>query len=351
MMAHLFSPPPRVTEAVPSLPAALDHVIAIAMAKDPAARFPSAGALAEAAAAALHDPTRQVPLPPVPRGEVSTYPPAGPPGSPWWEHSGPRTMASWPGSAPPVAPGRPPAAPKRRRRMVIGAAVAAVVVIATAVTVAAWPEQNTDGTASGPPPSPQGPPATDVTATQLRPILLTGDEIASAAKGQSVVLETDGSSLSDDAATVDNPQCLGAWAPAQQAVYARSGYTGVAAQQLRSLNENAWQDSVNQAVIAFPSQDSVGISYVNQRGQWGLCGGKPLTVTAPGQPPQTWDFGQPVTASGVLTLTATLRGGTAACQHGILTRGNVLLDIRQCRASGTDVAALVTAASAKVPRQ
>jgi serine/threonine-protein kinase len=180
---------------------------------------------------------------------------------------------------------------------------------------------------------------------------LTGDEIASAAKGQSVVLETDGSSLSDDAATVDNPQCLGAWAPAQQAVYARSGYTGVAAQQLRSLNENAWQDSVNQAVIAFPSQDSVGISYVNQRGQWGLCGGKPLTVTAPGQPPQTWDFGQPVTASGVLTLTATLRGGTAACQHGILTRGNVLLDIRQCRASGTDVAALVTAASAKVPRQ
>ncbi|CPR10792.1 serine/threonine protein kinase [Mycobacterium bohemicum DSM 44277] len=49
MMGHLFSPPPRVTDAVPSLPGGLDRVIAIAMAKDPAARFPSAGALADAA--------------------------------------------------------------------------------------------------------------------------------------------------------------------------------------------------------------------------------------------------------------------------------------------------------------
>lgn len=353
MMAHLFSPPPRVTEAVPSLPAALDHVIAIAMAKDPAARFPSAGALAEAAAGALHDPTRQVPLPPVPSREVSTYPPAGPPGAPWWEHSGPRTMASWPGQS--TRPGPAPATPKRRRRIAIGAALTAAALVAAAVAVVAWPDGRTGNTAAGSapgsPPTAQGPPATDITTAQLRPILLTASEIANVAKGQSVVLETDGSNLLDDSATVDNQQCIGAWAPAQQAVYARSGDTGVAAQQLRSLNENAWQDSINQAVIAFPSQEQAGVSYVNQRGQWALCGGKPLTVTPAGQPAQTWDFAQPVTTSGVLTLAATMRGGTASCQHGILARGNVLLDIRQCRGTGADVAALATATAGKVPRQ
>ena len=82
MTAHLFSPPPRVTDRVPSLPAALDQVIAVAMAKDPAARFGSASALADAAAGALHDRTFRGPLPPIPGREVGPYPvqsPAAPP--------------------------------------------------------------------------------------------------------------------------------------------------------------------------------------------------------------------------------------------------------------------------------
>ncbi len=73
MMAHLQAPPPRVTDQVPSLPAAFDAVIATAMAKDPAARFQSAAALAEAAAAALSDRTTSSTAlwQPVPSGEVS----------------------------------------------------------------------------------------------------------------------------------------------------------------------------------------------------------------------------------------------------------------------------------------
>ncbi|WP_085183514.1 serine/threonine-protein kinase PknH/PknJ [Mycobacterium bohemicum] len=353
MMGHLFSPPPRVTDAVPSLPGGLDRVIAIAMAKDPAARFPSAGALADAAAEGLRDPTRYLPLPPVPSGDVSSYPTTGPPAPPWWQTSGPRTMASWPG--PPPGPPKP-----RRRRTAIGAAVAAVVLVAATVTLVAWPEGSaptaapragpTPGSGAAPPPA-QGPPASDVSAAELRPILLTTAEIATVAGGAPLALETEGTQVLDDVDEVDNPQCLGAWAPAQQTVYAGSGQTGAAVQQLRALNEKAWQDSVIQAALSFPSLDKVGVSYVNQRGEWALCGGKPLTVTAPGEPAQTWDFGQPVTTAGVLTLSATLRGGNATCQHGILERGNVLIDIRQCRGTGADVAALVTAAAAKVPHR
>ena len=63
-----------ITMRVRSLPPGLDHVIAVAMAKDPAARFASAGALADAAVSALRDPTRYAPLPPVPSGEVNSYP-------------------------------------------------------------------------------------------------------------------------------------------------------------------------------------------------------------------------------------------------------------------------------------
>lgn len=346
MTAHLFSPPPRVTDAVPSLPSAFDRVIAIAMAKDPAARFGSAGELAEAAAGALRDPTRRAPLPPIPSDAVGPYP-IGSPVPPWWQHSGPRTMAQGPG----------PRAPKRRRkRGMIGAALAAVVLVAAAaVTLVVWPDDGSAGPGAepgtAPAPAAQAPPATDIAAAQLRSILLTAAQIPTGTDGGPLVLERDGATLSDDSATLDNQQCVGAWAPAQRATYGASAYTGVAVQDLRALNETVWQDSVTQAVVAFPP-DKAGPFYIDLRGQWALCGGKTVTVTPPGAAGQAWDFGQPSTNSGVVTLAATLRGGGASCQHGMQVRGNVIIDIRQCRAGGgPDVAALVTATAAKVPRQ
>jgi predicted ATPase len=56
LSAHLFVPPPRPTSIDPRLPAALDLVVERAMSKDPAARFSSAGELAEAALAAVAGP-------------------------------------------------------------------------------------------------------------------------------------------------------------------------------------------------------------------------------------------------------------------------------------------------------
>ncbi|WP_322857940.1 serine/threonine-protein kinase PknH/PknJ [Mycobacterium shigaense] len=335
MMAHMFTPPPRPSDAVPSLPVGLDHVIAIAMAKDPAARFPSAGALAQAAASALRDPTRYVPLPPVPSGEVHSYPHTSPP--PWQQH--------------PASP------PQRRRHGLIGATLVGVVLLVAGVIVLAWPQTTGTGADKGAgtnspaaSASPQGPAATNVGPAQLRSILLSAAQLPAAANGDPLVLEQDSASLLDDAGTVDNPQCVGAWAPAQQSVYAPSGYTGVAVQTLRGMNEQAWQDSVTQAVIAFAGDKAV-TSLGTQRGQLSLCGGTSVTVDQPGVSAQMWDFAQPLTTAGVLTLTATLRGG-GSCQHGMLVRGNVLVDIRQCRGSGgPDVAALVNATANRVPRQ
>ncbi|MFD0362864.1 serine/threonine-protein kinase [Nocardia sp. GCM10030253] len=53
MQAHLQDPPPCPTAVNPALPPAIDNVVARAMAKNPDDRYPSCGALANAAAAAL----------------------------------------------------------------------------------------------------------------------------------------------------------------------------------------------------------------------------------------------------------------------------------------------------------
>jgi Protein kinase domain len=52
LWAHLVDEPPRPSAAQPALPSALDAVVARAMAKDPAHRYPSAGDLGRAARAA-----------------------------------------------------------------------------------------------------------------------------------------------------------------------------------------------------------------------------------------------------------------------------------------------------------
>ena len=130
--AHLFEPPPRVTESVPTLPAAIDAVVAKAMAKDPDRRYQSARELAEAATDALDD---VVPAP-SPRPMTGSgpavhrrptpadrSPPNSVPPSPF-----PRTRVT-------AAPGPPPALispPTTRRRVpsrraIVGAAVLVVV--------------------------------------------------------------------------------------------------------------------------------------------------------------------------------------------------------------------------------
>ena len=52
LWAHLVDPPPQPSAVRPDLPAAFDAVVARAMAKDPAGRYPSAGDLGRAARAA-----------------------------------------------------------------------------------------------------------------------------------------------------------------------------------------------------------------------------------------------------------------------------------------------------------
>lgn len=177
-MGHLMRPIPRATDLVPSLPPAIDDVIARALAKNPDDRPPTAAALAAATAAALSTSTQR-PAPasgpetkswaPPPLSYPSTTPPGPPTGGPAAaggpghpapppappQHVGGAHFNGPPGGfpAPPPAFERPPR--RRRKRALITGVIAVSMTAAIAATVGILLTRHDTGAASPGPYQPQ----------------------------------------------------------------------------------------------------------------------------------------------------------------------------------------------------
>jgi serine/threonine protein kinase len=129
--AHLTEPPPRVSERRPELPAALDAVVAKAMAKDPRDRHSSPGALIRGAQESLGV---QVPIPVVRAPRKPAEPRPAPPRQP--TPTPKPAPASQPGTVPAPRVRPPRGRPARKRRRLVPRAApawAGLLVMASAV--------------------------------------------------------------------------------------------------------------------------------------------------------------------------------------------------------------------------
>ena len=168
MYAQLYAPPPTATARRADLPAAVDPVLATALAKNPADRYPSCGRFAEELRAALA-------LEP---GEPADLPRSRPPGG--TGQASALGLEPEPGPEPEPEPEPEPSAPRRRAprpALLAAAMVAAVVAVASGLALsqrstparsapAATSPAPTSPAASSPPPQPASSAPASIPASQ-----------------------------------------------------------------------------------------------------------------------------------------------------------------------------------------
>jgi serine/threonine protein kinase len=342
---HLNSPPPALADSRPEL-AALDPVLAVALAKDPDDRFARCAEFARALAEQSYAQGSPSPV-------VETKPAPVPPA---WTHGVSKGSAA----------GRPshrPAASGSRRRWLVPVATLAVILLASIIALAwrPWASRQSTGktttsapqpsyppttfSAAAPPPAPSKP--SIFPAKEIDSVLLSADEVNSilgtyAMSGDQRVgqMKVDRSTygMVDNSNLVKPPSCVGVVFGAEHEVYADTGFDAMHDQTLTKepyvYNATGSAPEVlEQTVIVFPSADQAQTVVASAQNQWRSCATGEVDQKAGPESGYGWKLGDVQLRGELLTVSMASNGaitGPTACQQVLGARDNVVVGIRSC---------------------
>ncbi|WP_055399758.1 MULTISPECIES: sensor domain-containing protein [unclassified Mycobacterium] len=157
----------------------------------------------------------------------------------------------------------------------------------------------------------------------------------------------------DSSATFSDKSCLAMAGPAQQAVYADTGWTAVRGERLDDSYDNPMvrNYSVDQAVIAYPTARQANAFYEASARRWSACANRRFVDHPPGQPEVAWAVADSHAVGGTLSTSEEQQGSEDGwrCQRALTARNNVVIDVATCGSflpggSAVDIAQQVAAA-------
>lgn len=295
--------------------------------------------------------------------------PPGPPPAPWF----PPASAGW--QPQPAAPGHVPTPPRRSGpgRIIAGIAIVTVVGLAGAglwmyqskSTVSQQSSESAAAQATEPSPTVEATPSTAPTTSTTSPSSPATPPVSSAELASYLpsagtlqgLLLTDPLTRTADAETTyttvstDRPDCGGAPNVALPTAYDRSGYTAIRTQEFFTEPGPNGQDSVTQAVAAFPSEQAAKDFIALETSRWGNCKFDLVTINNPDGDAIVRQISSPTTKNGVMTLSIhSQMRSKLGCQRGLGSRRNIVIDVQICSRSGSAQAAeLVSTITDRIP--
>ena len=360
--AHLMAPPPCPSISHPAVPATLDTVIAIGMAKDPDQRYMTTVELATAAHNAINTPQSAQSLP------ISTSFVASP------APTMPATQAAalqlpvdlnFAATQQAQAPGQQLAGTRtplrrRRRQVQLGLIAALVVILAAGAGITGYVLRQpgtTSRSATTPQPSATSAPIAPVAEAALQGLLLSPDQVDTTMGTTGTTVTETTTVMEDNSDHVADQACRPLAGNVIAPVYAGSGWKAFRENVIREPGDK-WTHGVDQGVVLFSSAQDTDAFFTASAQQWPACANRQFTTTVAGKPDQLWTVGPISNTSGTLSATTTRNVSTGwaweSCQRALTVANNVVIDVDACNLNPSDApsdAAVSTAhqIAAKVP--
>ena len=160
----------------------------------------------------------------------------------------------------------------------------------------------------------------------------------------------------DWGSNITDKNCLAIDGPAQDRVYADTGWTALRGQRVDdSVDDSKKRDHYAiQAVVAYPSAHDASAFYKASVQGWPSCSNRRFSDVTQGQPDVVWTVGAVTNTNGMLSTSQVQEGGDGwACQRALTVRNNVAVDVVTCSysQSGTPAIDIAAQIAAKVVKQ
>jgi PknH-like extracellular domain len=197
---------------------------------------------------------------------------------------------------------------------------------------------------------------TPVAVSALDGLLLDASEINSDLNTSSMKVWFTGKVMWDWSTSISDTTCLAIDGPAQDRVYANTGWTAVRGQRLDDSVDDSKRRKhyAIQTVVAFPSAHDASAFYDTSTQTWSGCSNRRYSDINPGKPDTVWTVSATTNSNGMLTTSQVQQGGDGwTCQRALTARNNVAIDIVACSYKLADGVAdgIVEQIAAKVAKQ
>jgi PknH-like extracellular domain len=147
----------------------------------------------------------------------------------------------------------------------------------------------------------------------------------------------------DWSGNISDPNCLAIDGPAQEKVYANTGWIAIRGQRIDDSVDDSKKRNhfAIQAVVVFPSAHDASAFYDSSAQTWLACSNRRFSDLNPGKGDTVWTVAASTKENGTLSTSEVQEGGDGwTCQRALTVRNNVAIDIVTCSYGQTGAVAV-----------